>query len=993
MLQTVTAILVVRSGSTRVQRTLESLRAQTRRPDAVVVIETASDGSASPAVADFGPTQYLATKERLSFPAAVSAAVRALDEPAGPEQWLWLLAQDTAPEPEALERLMAVGEVSPSVAVAGPKLVEWDDRTRLRGYGVSMTRTGTTVPLVEDELDQGQHDNLSDVLGVHEAGMLVRHSVFSAVGGLDLGLPVVDGGVDFCVRVRLAGHRVVVAPGARVAVGGDGVVGPRLSRRTGAVRVSYRVRRLAQLHRRLAYAPAGALLWHWLTLVPFAVGRSVGWLLAKRPGAVGGELAAAFQAAFGGGHVGTARRNVARARRKAPGWAAIAPLRMPAAEVRRRRMLAREAALTLAHGDRRELDFFGTGGGWVVLAALVASVGLQGRLLGASVIGGGGLLPLDSTPSALWSGVGWGWRDVGIGFTGPSDPFQAVLALLGSLTFWQPSFSLVLLWFAAMPLAALGAWLLAARFTRRAAPRAVFALVWAFAPPLLVGLSAGRPAAVLAHVLLPWLVFAAVAARSSWSASGAAALLAAGLAACAPSLTPALALAWLVWTALSGRAVFRALFVPVPAIALFLPLALTQLGNGHPLRVFADPGLPVPSAASPTWQLLLGIPGGRADAWQLFDLPADTAQLLLLVLFAPIAVLALLALFLRPSLYAGGALFGALLGLATAVVASHTALQTVGAQTVGLWTGSGLSLYWLGAAGAATLGLTALGRFSVGPAWVTAVAVLVAVVPLALAAPLGRAAVTATASGRLPAYVSAEADSQPRTATLVLAPLSSGAVTAGLVHGAGVTLDRQSTVASTGGGRAGDAGVARLAVNLASRSGYDASVDLKRYGISFVFLDIGSAPGLDRQALADRASAALDADPLLTRVGNTANGSLWSTTTSVAPVAIPANPGGWRQPMIVLMLTIVFGVFALLSIPTGRAGTAAPRARRPRATPPSPAAAPTTGQTVPEPEASDPEGDVEDDPAPAPELELEVEGDEREPAFVGGRRFDEDVES
>ncbi len=268
MLQTVTAILVVRSGSARVQRTLESLRAQTRRPDSIVVIETASDGSVNTAVSEFQPTQYLATKERLSFPAAVAAAVRSLDAPSGTDEWLWLLAQDTAPEPEALERLMAVGEVSPSVAVAGPKLVEWDDRSRLRGFGLSMTRYGATVPLVEDELDQGQHDVVSDVLGVHEAGMLVRHAVFEAIGGLDRGLPVVDGGLDFCVRARLAGHRVVVAPDARVAIGGDGVVGVRLSQRTGAVRLSHRVRRSAQLHRRLADAPAAALPLLWLSLVP-----------------------------------------------------------------------------------------------------------------------------------------------------------------------------------------------------------------------------------------------------------------------------------------------------------------------------------------------------------------------------------------------------------------------------------------------------------------------------------------------------------------------------------------------------------------------------------------------------------------------------------------------------------------------------------------------------------------------------------------------------
>ncbi|MFC4243561.1 glycosyltransferase family 2 protein [Gryllotalpicola reticulitermitis] len=983
MLQTVTAIIVARSGSTRVQRTLESLRAQTRRPDSVVVIEVGSDGAADSTIAAFEPTQHLATRERLSFPVAVAAAVRALDAPPDADQWLWLLAQDTAPEPRALEQLIAVGEVSPSVAVAGPKIVEWDDRTRLRGFGVSMTTAGSAVSLVDDELDQGQHDRISDVLGVHEPGMLVRHSVFDELGGLDAGLPVVDGGLDFCVRARLAGHRVVVAPGARVAIGGDGVVGPRLSQRTGAVRVGHRVRRAAQLHRRLAYAPA-ALLWlYWLSLVPFAIVRSVAFLIGKRPGAIGGELAAAFQTAFGGGHLGTARRKVRRAKRV--GWAVIGPLRMPAREMRRRRMLAREAAIILAHGEKREIDFFGTGGGWVVLAMVAASVLLNVRLLGASVIGGGGLLPQADSVSQLWSGFGWGWRDVGLGFVGPSDPFQAVLAVLGSVTFWNPSFALVLVWLIAIPVAALGAWLLAAQLTRRPGARAVFAVVWAMGPPLLAALAAGRPAAVLAHVLLPWLVLAGVLARRSWAASGVTALLAAALVACSPSLIPALAIAWVVWTAVSGRAVFRALFVPLPAVALFLPLALTQLGNGHPERIFADPGLPVTSQAATSWQLLVGFPGGATSGWESFSgflgWPAGLLPILLVIFFAPVALLALLALFVRPGVSAAGALLGAFLGLGTALVASHTALAVSGSHSVLLWSGSGLSLYWLGATVAALHGLTGLRRFSVGPAWLAGVGAIAAVVPLVLTGALGTSAVTASAAGRLPAYVTAEAGAQPRTATLIVTADNANTITAGVVHGSGDTLTAQSTVASTApGGKASDARLDRLAVNLVSRSGYRASADLAHYGISFVFLETGPSAGVEEAAFTRRAAAALDGNALFTQVGATTSGTLWSTTKSVPAVLVPTNAGGWRQQAVVLMLIVVFGVFALLAIPIGRSQTGAPRRRMPAAAPAGGAALAT---------GDDPGGESLDESAPsaddAPGLEPDgVTQIEPEPAFAGG---------
>ncbi|WP_022881576.1 glycosyltransferase family 2 protein [Gryllotalpicola ginsengisoli] len=973
MLQRVTAILVVRSGSTHVQRTLDSLAAQTRRPDSVVVIDVASTGDADPAISAFRPTQYLATKEKLSFAAATAAAVRAIEPPSSEGEWLWLLAQDTAPEPAALEHLLAMVEVSPSVAVAGPKIVDWEDRSFLRQFGVSMTRFGATVPIVEDELDQAQHDGLSDVLGVPEAGMLVRHTVWNQVGGLDEGLPVVDGGLDFCVRARLAGHRVVVAPDARVAFAGDGIVGPRISRRTGAMKVGFRARRAAQLHRRLAYAPGWALVVHWLSLVPLAVLRSLGWLLAKQPGAIGGELAAAFAVAFGAGGIGEARRRLKLARRV--GWSAIAPLRVPVGEVRRRRALAREAAITAMGGERHDIDFFGTGGGWVVLAALVASVALQARLLGADAIGGGGLLPLPDSVSALWSGIGWGWRDVGVGFAGPSDPFNAVLAVLGSLTFWNPSLSLVLLWFGAMPLAALGAWLLAARLTYRGGLRAVFALAWAFAPPLLAALAAGRPAAVLAHVLLPWLMLACVAARRSWAGAGAASLLAAAVAACTPSLIPALAAAWLVWTAVSGRGAVRALAVPIPTVALFLPLALVQIGAGHPLRIFADPGVPVAGSKSAVWQLLLGFPGGTDGGWhelgEALGWSDGASTTLLAVLIAPIVVLALVALFLRGTLRAAAAVFGALLGLATALVASHVALQHSGAETVSLWTGSGLSLYWLGLISAACLALVSLGRFSSAPAWVAAVAVLVAIVPLSLSSSLGRAAVTAGEAGQLPAYVMASAGQDPRMATLVISPIGDGALTASVVHGTGTTLIGQSTLASTNtDGGADDGRLATLAANLASLGGYDADSALKHYGISFVFVESGT--GDAPAALARRAAVALNANPLFVEVGTTTTGTLWSTAEDVPSAQIPAAAGGWQAPLVRLMLIVVFGAAVLLSVPTGRLGEAQGRGlgRMPR----------SKTEDDPGTEPADPaETPIADEPIDEPALSPE----ELEPAYAG----------
>ncbi|MDQ1608940.1 MAG: hypothetical protein QOE16_1672, partial [Microbacteriaceae bacterium] len=724
----VTAIVVASNGAAHLPRTLDALRTQTRPLDAIIVVDCASSDDTARIIAEFGPTQIVSAPGRLSFGAAVASAVRLIAPPASDHEWLWLLAQDNAPEPRALEALLGAAEVSPSVAAAGPKQVDWDDASFIREFGEAMTPFGASVPVVENELDQAQHDGLSDVLAVAAGGLIVRHALWNKLGGFDPGLPAMDDGLDLCVRVRLAGFRVVLVPSARVATAGDGVAGASRSHKGSVRRRLIRTRRAAQLHRRMVYASGVAVPIHWLTLVPLAFFRSIGRLFRKEPGAIGAEFAAAFGAAFTGIRIASARRTIAKNR--VVGWAAIAPLRIPFAEVRRARALKREAAFVGVRGERRDLNFLAGGGAWTVLAMAVLGLALFAPLLGASALTGGSLLPLSDSVAQLWQNAGYGWRDIGLGFVGAADPFAAVLAVLGSLTFWQPSFSLVLLYFAALPLAALGAWMCASRLTERGTLRAFAAIGWAIAPMLLIAMQSGRPAAVLAHILLPWLFFAGLTARRSWAASATTALLAAATLACAPSLAPALALVWIIGIATSGRHFARLLMIPLPAIALFAPLVWQQVIRGNWIAVLADPGAPIPGSSVHALQLALGFPDGALGGWyavsSALGLPGATTNILVPVMLAPIAALAILSLFLRGSARATFALVIALLGFVTAVVAVQIAVTVDASIAVPIWPGAGLSLYWLGLVGAATIGLRAVGRFAALPAFAAVVTLAIA---------------------------------------------------------------------------------------------------------------------------------------------------------------------------------------------------------------------------------------------------------------------------
>src|SRR5690606_31941411 len=88
----------------------------------------------------------------------------------GPPGWVWLLHDDCAPEPDALEHLLAAGAMSASVGIVGPKLVAWDDSRELIEVGLTVNRSGARDCGVDArERDQGQHDHRTDVLAAGTA--------------------------------------------------------------------------------------------------------------------------------------------------------------------------------------------------------------------------------------------------------------------------------------------------------------------------------------------------------------------------------------------------------------------------------------------------------------------------------------------------------------------------------------------------------------------------------------------------------------------------------------------------------------------------------------------------------------------------------------------------------------------------------------------------------------------------------------------------------
>lgn len=1022
------ALLVVRVDGAddqaigHLERTLRAVGESTRRPDALTLIVC---GRVAPRVTELAASAGVEAVIEAPRSTGYAGAVRMASVRLGDADAVWLLAQDTAPDPDALRLLAGSLELQPSVAAAAPKLVAWDASDVIVSLGVSMTRYGRTVGLVDGRLDQGQHDGAEDALGADVRGLLVRRAVWDLLGGIDPALQGADEGLDLGIRSRLIGGRIALVPAARMAVAGDGVAGLPAPRDGRRIRQRDFMARTAQLHRRLVYALSGLVPLIWLSILPLAVARTILHILRKSPGSVPGEWRASALAWARVGAVARARgriRAAARATRIRVPWAQLAPLRVTRAELLRR---FDDPDDTATEADvRTDLRFFTGGGAWTVLAALVVGAIAFFPLLAWSSVEGGGLLPLQSTLHGLWADAAYGRRELGLDVVGPADPFAAVIAILGSLTPWNPSTALVVLWILALPLATLGGWYAATRLTERSGLRIAAAILWALAPTFLTALVQGRPAAVLLHLLLPWLFYAAAMARRSWGSAGVASLLLAAAVACAPSLAPALAVLWLAALVTAGRGVARVAWLPVPALAMFAPLIWFRgIRGGDLWGLFADPGLvwAAPQAtADVAGRALLasGFPTPDLAGWTtwLGGSGIDSGASWWLVLpLAPLAALALLSLS-TPRWPVGGTLVAvAVVGLASAFFAAGFVVQFAAGEPVALWPGNGLSLAWLGIVGAAVVAAdTPLAR-PIGALrpWAVLVAVAGVVIlsfPALSATIQDRAELQNGRSSTLPAFVSAVGRDDPDLGTLVLTPLADGAVSARVVWGASETLGGQTTQLSTATVPTASAEqLAALSAELVSPSVVDVAADLAAQGIGFVLLGDGAGTEAS-DALSLQAIASLDARAGLDAVGDTARGKLWRVADDIelapraplsrADVAIQRVIVAGQAGIVLIALLLAFPTAAsrraarsrsrLVGMPTraAGAGTSRPRPARVRAErterterTENAVAEPTEAGHA-EPESPESEttasGSTESDaqqPEPKPALEGEPEGD------------------
>lgn len=206
--ETVAVVVVTYNRADLLAGMLDGLAAQTRRPDAVIVVDNASSDHTREVLGartDL-PLRVTTTEDNLGGAGGFHLGVRAAYD-AGFDR-VWLMDDDVVPAPGCLEALMSVDEdcliavrEDLSGALVEKAAIEFDLASPL-----AIRPKRSTVDSVF--ADRGSMPELVEVQNVAFEGFLVRRSVIEEVGFPDPEFFIFYDDVDFAVRARRAGRRI-----------------------------------------------------------------------------------------------------------------------------------------------------------------------------------------------------------------------------------------------------------------------------------------------------------------------------------------------------------------------------------------------------------------------------------------------------------------------------------------------------------------------------------------------------------------------------------------------------------------------------------------------------------------------------------------------------------------------------------------------------------------------------------------------------------------
>jgi GT2 family glycosyltransferase len=301
----VSVIVVAWQSGPDLTRCLSALARQTLPPLEILLVDNAStDGAPEAAMREVPGIVLVPAGANLGFAAGVNLGARQAQG-----EWLALINPDAFATPDWLERLLAGAARNPAVACFGCRQAMADAPGRLDGLGDVMSLPGIPYRGGYGLPDPGAVEE-GECFSACGGAMLVRRSLFEALGGFDEDLFMYCEDVDLGYRIRLAGGACMVIP--------DAVVDHVGSASTGGAGSDFASFHGARNRIRIFIKDTPPLLF-WLTLPLHVIATAALFLRLATQGRLGPNLKGA-QAALADLPAAFAARRRTQATRRASSW-------------------------------------------------------------------------------------------------------------------------------------------------------------------------------------------------------------------------------------------------------------------------------------------------------------------------------------------------------------------------------------------------------------------------------------------------------------------------------------------------------------------------------------------------------------------------------------------------------------------------------------------------------------------------------------------------
>lgn len=188
-----------------------------QKPIGVEVLTRADVDTGRCVPASGAPLVLIQNGDNLGFAGGNNVALRYILE-RGDADYVWLLNNDTVVHPGALSAMLSTAKAETRAGMVGSRLLHYaePDRLQAAGGGSIVAWTGLTLMAGGEERDSDRWASTLELDYVTGASLLVRWELVREMGGLDERFFLYSEEVDWCVRARRLGWKLLYAPGSRV---------------------------------------------------------------------------------------------------------------------------------------------------------------------------------------------------------------------------------------------------------------------------------------------------------------------------------------------------------------------------------------------------------------------------------------------------------------------------------------------------------------------------------------------------------------------------------------------------------------------------------------------------------------------------------------------------------------------------------------------------------------------------------------------------------